>query len=116
MIWLWLSALTMVATALVHSIFGERRLIGPILALDSAITNKSLARQVLRFAWHFTSLLMIVSALLVAWPETPLRLIAVTGMIWLFVGLFDAVYTRGKHIGWPFLAGAGTLALLGAMA
>ncbi len=113
MMWFWLSAATMVLTATVHSILGEKRLIAPILALDSEVTNRPLARKVLRFAWHFTSILMIVSALVVAWPGTPSPLVAVTGSIWVFVGLFDAVYTRGQHVGWPFLSGAGFLALLG---
>ena len=113
MMWFWLSAATMVLTATVHSILGEKRLIGPILALDSDVTNRPLARKVLRFAWHFTSILMIVSALVVAWPGTPSRLVAIIGSIWVVVGLFDAVYTKGQHVGWPFLSGAGFLALLG---
>ena len=113
MMFFWLSAATMVLTATVHSILGEKRLIGPILALDSDVTNRPLARKVLRFAWHFTSILMLVSALVVAWPGTPYRLVAITGSIWVVVGLFDAIYTRGRHVGWPFLSGAGFLALLG---
>ena len=111
----WLSAAAMVLTAAVHSILGEKRLIGPILSISSDITSRPLARQVLRFAWHFTSVLMVVSALVVAWPGTPTPLVITTGSIWLGVGLFDAVYTRGRHIGWPLLSGAGLLALLGAI-
>ncbi len=103
----------MAFTALVHSVLGERRLIAPILALDTGPVAVPLGRGVLRFAWHFTSVLMIISALVVAWPGTPAMLIVVTGSLWLAVGLFDAVYTKGKHVGWPFLAGAGLLALLG---
>ena len=111
---LWAAAILMVATAIVHSVLGERRLIGPILALDSDVTTRPLARAVLRFAWHFTSVLIALTALLVAWPETPRMLILVTGAVYLAVGLFDAGMTRGKHVGWPFLAGAGVLALMGA--
>ncbi|MEO8444584.1 MAG: hypothetical protein ABI567_06230 [Gammaproteobacteria bacterium] len=47
MIRLWLSAATMVLTALTHSILGERRLIAPILALNAGFTR----------GWH------------VGWPE-----------------------------------------------
>ena len=32
------------------------------------------------------------------------------------VGLFDAVYTRGRHIGWPILTASGVFAILGATA
>ena len=115
MIWLWLSAITMTLTALVHSILGEKRLIKPLLALDNEIMRRPLARKVIRFAWHFTTILMILSALIVVWPSSPSSLIAITGALWLAIGLFDAAYTRGQHIGWPFLAAGGALALIGAM-
>jgi hypothetical protein len=114
-IWLWLAAATMVATAIVHSVLGERRLITPILALDSDITRKPLARRVTRFAWHFTSALMALSATVVIWPRSPSGLVAVTGAVWIAVGLFDGVFTRGEHIGWPFLTAAGVFALVGAL-
>ena len=114
MIWLWISAAAMLATAFAHSYFGERRLIGPILDYDSGVMTRQLARQVTRFAWHFTSILMLLSALLVVWPGTPRTLILIAGVTWLAVGLFDAIYTRGRHIGWPLLSAAGLAAIIGA--
>ncbi len=116
MIWLWLSATMMVATAITHSMLGERRLIGPILAIDSDITRRPLARQVLRMAWHLTSLFMALTALLVIWPGTPPWLILITGLLWLLSGLTDGVVTRGQHIGWGPLSIAGILAIAGAIA
>ena len=116
MTWLRLSAATMVATALVHSIAGERRLIGPILALNTGVVARPLGRLVLRFAGHLTSALMLLSAATVAWPEMPDALLRIIGAVWLAVGLFDAVFTRGRHIGWPALAAAGVFALLGSTA
>jgi hypothetical protein len=110
---LGLSATLMVATAAIHSVLGERRLITPILRLDSKVTNAPLARKLLRCAWHVTSLLMILNAVVVVWPGSPLPVVAITGIVWLLIGLFDAVYTRGQHLGWPFLTGAGLFALLG---
>ena len=115
MSWLWLSAATMVAVAFVHALLGERRLIGPILALNTGVVAVPLGRQVLRFAWHLTSVLMILCALVVVWPGTARALIAITGAVWLAVGLFDGVVTRGKHVGWPFLTAAGVFALLGSL-
>lgn len=111
-----LSAAAMALTAATHSWFGEKRLIQPVLALNTGITAAPLARKVLRFAWHFTSLLMLVCAALVVWPGTPGGIIAITGGVWLAVGLFDLVYTGGQHIGWPLLTVAGALALWGALA
>ncbi len=116
MISLWAAAVLMTLTAIVHSMLGEKRLIGPLLKLDSEVTNRPLARKVLRFAWHFTSILMVLSALLVIWPGTPVELVQVTGATWLAVGIFDAIYSQGKHVGWPFLALAGLLALVGTIA
>ncbi|WP_422061105.1 hypothetical protein [Sphingopyxis sp.] len=116
MTWLWLSAAFMATTALVHGFLGERRLIQPLLTLDQGIMNVDLARKVFRLAWHALSLLMLVSAASVVWPGTPQSLILVIGAAWTATGLFDAVYTRGKHIGWPFLTGSGIFAIIGALA
>ena len=112
--WLWASAALMLLTALVHSVLGEKRLITPLLAQDNTVLTQPLSRKVVRFAWHFTALLMIISAAVVMWPETPRELVQLTGGVWLAVGLFDAIYTRGQHVGWPLLSAAGLFALLGA--
>lgn len=113
MIWLWLSAVMMVATAITHSVLGERRLIGPLFALNIDMLA-GYRTPLVRFAWHFTSLLMIASACVVAWPGTPVPLIQITGVIWLAAGIGDAILTRGTHIGWGPLTVAGLFALLGA--
>lgn len=109
---LTLSAVAMALTGIAHSIVGEKRLIGPLLVLNIELLSGYRANLV-RFAWHFTSLLMIVNALVVAWPGTPIPLIKITGAMWLIAGVGDAILTRGKHIGWPLLSAAGILALLG---
>jgi hypothetical protein len=70
---------------------------------------------VTRFTWHFTSLLMALSAAVVVWPKSPGGLVAVTGATWVAAGLFDGALTRGEHIGWPFLTLAGIFALIGGL-
>lgn len=112
---LWLSATFMVATAAVHGLLGERRLIGPLMTLDQGVMGVDLARRVFRLAWHALSILMLVSAAAVVWPGTPRGLILLIGAAWTATGLFDAAYTRGKHVGWPFLTASGIFALLGAL-
>ncbi len=114
--WYWIAASLMVLTALAHSVIGEKRLIGPTLALNQGVMAAPLGRQVMRFAWHFTSVLMILCAIIVAFPQTPHALNAVIGGAWLAMGLFDLVWTKGKHIGWPLLTTAGACALYGALA
>lgn len=105
----------MIITALTHSIVGERRLIGPVIALNQGAMAVPLGRQVMRGAWHLTSVLMLVCAIVVAFPQTPHAINAVIGAAWLATGLIDVVWTRGKHIGWPLLVGAGACALYGAL-
>lgn len=73
------------------------------------------ARTITRYAWHVTSALMIATALTVAWPGVPRELIAVVGAIWLVLGLTSLIASRGKHVGWPVLTGAGICALAGAL-
>ena len=114
MILLLASAGAMALTAIAHSYFGEKRLIGPLIARDIDLLS-GYRSALVRFAWHFTSLLMLLTALLVGWPGTPVPLIMTTGGMWLVAGVLDAVLTRGKHVGWPLLTLAGVLAIFGAV-
>ena len=114
MIWLWLSAALMATTAAIHGVLGERRLMRPQMTLDQGVMGIDLARRVFRLAWHALSLLMLVSAASVVWPGTPRGLILLIGAAWTATGLFDAIYTSGRHIGWPFLTASRVFALLGA--
>ena len=109
---LYAASAAMILTAVAHSIVGEKRLITPLLSLDIGMLS-GYRSDLVRFVWHFTSLLMILTACVVAWPGTPIPLLQITGAMWLFAGVGDAILTRGKHIGWPLLSAAGILALLG---
>lgn len=113
MIFLHLSAATMVLTGLTHSYFGEKRLIVPILASELPVANDPLGRMVIRLAWHFTTILMVLNACVMIWPATPNGLIMVTTAVWLVVGLIDAALTKGRHIGWPLITLAGGFGLCG---
>lgn len=114
-IWFWLAAAAMTLTALIHSILGERKLVGPMLQLNTGVLAVPLARQVIRFGWHLTTALMLVCAAAMLIPGTPALLILIIGVIWLGSGLIDLTYTRGKHIAWPILAAAGVFAILAAV-
>lgn len=116
MSWLWLSAALMVFTAIVHSWLGEKRIVAPLLARRDGAMARPLARTIVRYAWHVTSVLMVATALAVAWPGTPSGLVAAIGAIWLALGLVSLIASRARHVGWPVLSGAGIAALLGAYA
>ena len=116
MIWYWVSAALMAVTAAIHSNAGETRLIKPLLAMNQGVMKSGQSRRVLRSAWHLTSVFMLTNAIVVAWPDGDSRLKAVIGGFWLAVGLFSLIGSRGKHVGWPWLSGAGIAALSGSFA
>ena len=116
MIWYWISAALMTITAAIHSKAGEERLLKPLLAMNQGVLAHRQGRRVLRSAWHLTSVLMISNAIVIAWPGGDIGVKRVLGGIWLVVGLLSLGASRGKHIGWPWLSGAGITALIGGWA
>src|SRR3546814_15344929 len=105
----------MVTAALVHSVLGYRRLVVPLLRCGQGRLADAPIRRIIRFAWHATAVLMLISAATVTWPGTPKGLLAVIGAAWLATGVFNAVYTKGRHIAWPALSAAGLFALIAAL-
>ncbi len=115
------AALLLIVTSAVHSIVGERRLLGPVLARREGILKSSLARFVLRFAWHITSvawavIALILLALVLDPPAVRWWAAAATGATFTAIGAFTAISSRGRHIGWPFLTGIGLAALASLLA
>ena len=116
---LTLASLLLVATMLVHSILGQRRIIRPLLDDGAGVMQKPLARFIVPFAWHLTSFIgLIVAAILLAlaWmpDQAPTIAIAATGLVFMVGGIWDAIGSRGKHVGWlPLtLIGLGAFAAL----
>jgi hypothetical protein len=99
------------ASGAIHSVLGERRLIGPLLARD-AFAAAPRAGRAIRFTWHMATLLMLLTAITVSWPGTPEVLVRVIGAAYLALGLLSLGMTRGKHISGPLFTGAGVLALI----
>lgn len=112
-----LCAIALVATALVHSVLGERRLIGPLLAERHGILRHDLARFLIRAVWHFMTVLFWMLAVTL-WgragsaDRTLTVLLAATAIGIGGAGIADAVGSRGRHIGWPMLVVIGLLAAL----
>ena len=114
---LFTEAVLLVVTAVAHSVLGERRLLGPLLARRDGVLASDLARFILRFAWHLTSVTWAILALilvqLVRDPGTArFWAAAATGVAFTGIGLYDAVAIRGRHVGWPLLTAIGIAALL----
>jgi len=116
MIWLWFSALAMVITAVIHSVAGEKRIIGPLVANGAGeLLGPELSRT-MRGAWHLTSLFMVLFAVLAAWPGMPNGALIAIGGVWLALGVAILIRSRGRHPGWPTLSAAGIFALGGVFA
>ena len=111
-----IAAVLLIATMLIHSILGQRRLMRPLLAENAGVMQRPLARFIVPFAWHLTSLIgLIVASVLLAWAWMPEHAqtvgLAATGAVFTASGIGDAIGSRGQHIGWPFLTLIGLFAL-----
>ncbi len=103
-------------TALIHSVLGEQKLLAPLFASDAPIMQSPHARNLTRFAWHWTTLLWFsVAAVLVLSAygdvDAPWLILGI-GAIHLVAGVADAIMTKGQHIGWPLITLIGALTLL----
>jgi hypothetical protein len=117
---LYCAAALVVVTALVHSVVGEQRILGPILnGAEPAprILKSRLARAIVRFAWHFTSISWLAVAAvfaIVAGLPAPVQtraIVIVLGGSFLLMAVISVAISRGRHIGWPLLAAIGLTAL-----
>lgn len=114
---LLVAAILTIAIGAVHSWLGERRLIGPLLSPElrqGPLASSPFARQVLRFAWHLTSIAWWgIGAILAVLAFSPLDpqsrlMVAVIGATFLASGIVTLVASRSRHLAWPvFLAIAG---------
>ena len=112
-----LTAGMLIVTAAVHSLLGERRLIGPLLELREGVLAFPLARFLLRAVWHFMSVAFaIIAAGLIASLVGADQ--AATVLLWGTAigiggaGLYDAIGSKGRHVGWPMLVATGAFAAL----
>jgi hypothetical protein len=116
---LYAAAFLCVVTALIHSYFGEKRLIAPVINAGHGVMVHPLAKQVMRFAWHWTSALWVLIAAYLALSAQgtfvyPPLVIGI-GLVHLVAGILDGVFTRGKHIGWPPITLIGVLVLVASL-
>lgn len=113
---LTIGSLLLVATMGVHSILGQRRLIRPLLDEGHGVMQYPLARFIVPFAWHLTSIIgLIVAAILFAWAWAPDQArtvgLTMTGIVFTASGLIDAIGSKGKHVGWAPLTLIGLFSL-----
>jgi hypothetical protein len=86
-------------------------MLGPLLA-SGAFASAPRAGRAVRFTWHLATLLMLLTALTVAWPGTPAPLVRLIGAAYLLLGVLALAMTRGRHVSGPLFTAAGLLALV----
>ena len=64
-------------------------------------------RRAIRFTWHMATLLMLLTALTIAWPGTPVPVVMLIGAAYLGLGLLAFYISKGRHISGPMFAAAG---------
>ncbi|MDH3596292.1 MAG: hypothetical protein OEU09_09660 [Rhodospirillales bacterium] len=121
---LFVAAILTIGIGAVHSWLGERRLIGPLLSpqrRQGILASSTFARQVLRFAWHLTTLAWWgMGAMLVALVSSPLdgqdrTVLLIIGLTFLLTGTVILIVSRGRHLAWPvflMIAGLSVVPLL----
>lgn len=113
-----LAAALLFAIGVAHSVLGERWLIGPLLSPDyrrGMLAKSEFARQVLRFAWHLTTLAVwgfaaILAGLSMTSTDGPAAqvTVAIIAAVCLISAIYIFVTTGARHLAWPvFLVTAG---------
>lgn len=103
------AAVLTVFIGIVHSWLGERRLIGPLLSPElrsGVLAHSKFARDVLRFAWHLTTLTwwgfaaMFVVLSLSPLDETGRAILVIASVVFFAMGVVTVIAGRGRHLAW----------------
>ena len=113
-----LAAFLLVAIGLAHSYLGERYLLVRLLRrgdLPRLLGSVEFTAQVLRFAWHITTVAWWgFAAILLHLARGPLSaqvVAALIGLTFVTTGLIALIGSRGRHLSWPIFLLIGALAL-----
>ena len=117
MIWLIVAAVTTLVIAAMHSYLGERLILPRLLRLEDLPRLRGsvdYTRQILRWAWHLTSVAWVGLAVLFVLsiylnPEARSVVGRLVSVVLGLSGLIVFATSRGRHVAWPlFLLAAVT--------
>lgn len=95
-----------------HSYLGEKYLLARLLKQNlprlSRDRDDAFTKQVLRFAWHLTTVAWFGLGLIV-WVEPTARISHTVGSIFLVHVPFPLVWTKGRHLSWVIFLAIGIL-------
>jgi hypothetical protein len=116
---LQLAALILLILGLAHSWLGERYLLQRLFrrsdALPKLMGGTDFTKNTLRFVWHLTTLMAVGFAVILlqigARASAP-QMVTMVGAFLIASGVMPLVFTRGRHLSWIGLFGAGVLCLV----
>lgn len=115
---LQLAAVLLFLLGLAHSVLGERYILIRLFRrsdLPKLFGGTAFTTRTLRFAWHITTVLWWGLAALLwrlsAGAGDTEELLHIVGLTCIACGLLPLVITRGRHLSWLVLFGAGGLIL-----
>lgn len=116
---LYIAALLLVGIGIAHSVLGERYVLRRLERLDNlprlTLGGHELMAQVLRFAWHLTSIAWFGLAailLLMAHDALSNRSAAVVvAATFILSGVASGIPSRGRHYSWIVFLAVGIIAL-----
>ena len=107
------SACLLVIVALIHSILGEKLIIGPVLKqpLPHIFGNDFLTKRTLRFAWHLTTVVWLgIACILIYFSRQPVTateviVLKIIAAVFILSCLITLMASKGRHFAWwAFLA------------
>ena len=115
---LYFAAFLLVAIGVAHSYLGERYLLIRLFRradLPKLLGSVQFTTQVLRFAWHITTIAWWgFAGILIHLARGPIsgKVIAlITGFTFIATGIAALVGSRGRHLSWPIFLLIGALVL-----
>ena len=112
------AALLLVVLCLAHSLLGERyilmRLFRRSELLPKLLGGTAFTKNTLRFVWHLVTVMGLGFALVLlqlAGGASAGQIATLIGAALLVSGVLPLVMTRGRHLSWIGLLGAGALCL-----
>lgn len=111
--WLLVGGALTAITGVLHSVLGERLVLGPLRRLDGLprlIGSRKFMIRTLRFTWHVTTVLLIcVASILwhIAGGGGTIGILMAISLTLVICALISGWITRGRHFSWAlFLAAA----------
>lgn len=114
---LYAAAAIIVLLGVLHSVLGERYLLSRLFRrseLPPILGDAQFTKGTLRFTWHLTTLLVFALAgvlIQIERADGDVDIVSTIGWTMLLAGLLPIYFTRGRHLSWIGMFGAGALCL-----